>query len=187
MKNIAVFASGRGTNFERIATRGIRGAQISLLITDTLCNALSVAQRHSIPAKTFVRKNFETRAAMEDAIIRVLEEYRIDLIVLAGYMRLLSPTFVTSYENRIINIHPSLLPLYKGKDAIQQAFEDGRKIYGVTVHYVNEGMDEGRIIEQGQVSYDGEDIGELESMIHAAEWELYPRVIQHLIDQGETT
>ncbi|MBN2859769.1 MAG: phosphoribosylglycinamide formyltransferase, partial [Sphaerochaetaceae bacterium] len=114
------------------------------------------------------------------------EEEKIDLIVLAGYMRLLSPAFVNRYRNRIINIHPSLLPLYKGKDAIRQAFEDGRDIYGVTVHYVDEGMDDGQIIEQVRVPYEGTDIRELEAMVHAAEYELYPRVIQDLVDQGGT-
>lgn len=187
MKNIAVFASGTGSNFEQIVTRGISGARISLLVTDKICNALTIAHRHAIPAVTFERKDFETKTAMEEAIIRVLEERRIDLIVLAGYMRLLSPPFVHRYENRIINIHPSLLPLYKGKHAIQQALEDGRKLYGVTVHYVNEGMDDGQIIEQVRVVYDGLDIEQLESRVHEAEYELYTRVIQHLVDQEATT
>ena len=102
-------------------------------------------------------------------------------------MRLLSPPFAHRYENRIINIHPSLLPLYKGKHAIQQALEDGRKLYGVTVHYVNEGMDDGQIIEQVRVVYDGLDIEQLEGRVHEAEYELYTRVIQKLIDQEATT
>jgi len=187
MKNIAVFASGKGSNFEQIATRGIRGARISLLVTDKICNALTIAHRYEIEAKTFERRDFETKNAMEEAIIKVLEEEKIDLIVLAGYMRLLSPAFVNRYRNRILNIHPSLLPHYKGKHAIQQAVEDGRKLYGVTVHYVNEGMDEGQIIEQVRVPYEGFDIEELEKMVHETEYELYTRVIQHLIDQEETT
>ncbi len=183
MMRVAIFASGRGTNFENIVDRKIGGCEIVLLITDKNCPALKIAEDHGIEARTFLRKTFESKTQMEQAIITSLEEKDIDLIVLAGYMRLLSSEFVARYEKRIINIHPSFLPHYKGTHAIEQAFEDGRGIYGVTVHYVNEGMDEGEIIEQVSLTYDGNDLDELESMVHAAEYELYPRVIQKLITQ----
>ncbi len=183
MKRVAVFASGRGTNFENIVKRNIAGCDIGILITDKVCAALDIAAEHGIEAKTFLRKEFDSKAAMEQAIITVLEEMEIDLIILAGYMRLLSPSFVDRFDRKIINIHPSLLPLYKGTHAMEQAIEDGKKIYGVTVHYVNAGMDEGEIIEQATVEYDGTDLEELEPMVHAAEYELYPKVITKLIEQ----
>ncbi len=185
MRTLAVFASGNGTNFENIVTSRIEGALVELLVTDKICNALNIARQYGIESCTFMRKDYESKEQMEKAIASVLVEKDIDLIVLAGYMRLLSPWFVQRFSGRIINIHPSLLPHYKGKDAIGQAIEDRKRIYGVTVHYVNEGMDEGKIIEQVTVPYDGFDAVELEKRVHECEYELYPKVIAHLCDQGD--
>ena len=172
MTKIAVFASGRGTNFGNIAERKIEKGEISLLITDKICPALDIAQKYSIESATFLRKSFSSKQEMEEAIVSRLEKSQIDLIVLAGYMRLLSPWFVQRYPRRIINIHPSLLPHYKGTHAIEQAFEDGKGLYGVSVHYVNEGMDEGELIDQVRISYNGDDLEELETMVHEAEYEI---------------
>lgn len=185
MMRLAVFASGRGSNFENIITCRLPGVEIVLLVTDTVCNALEIARTHNIPTKTYLRQEYPSKEAMEQAIVDTLEDFHVDFIVLAGYMRLLSSAFVSRYPRCIINIHPSLLPLYKGKDAIGQAFEDGKKMYGVSVHYVNEGMDEGEVIAQVKVSYDGKDIVELEQLIHQAEYALYPKVIAQLCSKGE--
>ena len=126
---IAVFASGRGTNFENLIRCPISNGEIVLLVTDTLCNALEIAKTYSIEAKTFFAKAYQSKQEMEMAIAELLEARDIDLIVLAGYMRLFSPWFVNRFPKRIINIHPSLLPLYKGKHAIEQALDDGKRMY----------------------------------------------------------
>lgn len=181
---LAVFASGRGSNFERIIEHRFCGSEVVLLVTDTICNALEIAKKHDIASRTFLRSSYPSKLAMEQAMISTLDEFQVDFIVLAGYMRLLSPSFVHRYPRNIINIHPSLLPLYKGKDAIKQAFEDGKGIYGVSVHYVDEGMDDGELIAQVKIDYDGSDIVELEHLIHQAEYGLYPNVIERLCTKG---
>jgi len=185
MKKVAIFASGRGSNFEHIIKSQIPHMSIEILVTDKICNALSIANHYHIESRTFLRKNYATKQAMEEDIASLLIEKEIDLIILAGYMRLFSPWFVNTFPNRIINIHPSLLPYYKGKHAIEQAIQDGKKIYGVSVHYVNEGMDEGVIIEQVRVLYDGFIQSELELKIHECEYKLYPKVIAQLCKEGD--
>lgn len=180
---IAVFASGKGTNFENLVTYALPNARIVLLVTDKICNALEIAKTYTIESKTFSPKAYRSKQEMEMAIESLLVEKRIDLIVLAGYMRLFSPYFVHRFPNQIINIHPSLLPLYKGKHAIEQALYDGKQQYGVSVHYVNEGMDEGELIAQSKIEYDGDSLEELERLIHAAEYELYPQVIEQICKQ----
>lgn len=185
MTRIAVFASGRGTNFENLIKSDLPCMEITLLVTDTFCNALEIAKEHGVEARTFLRKEYRTKEAMEQEIASLLVEKQIDLIVLAGYMRLFSPWFVKAFPKQIINIHPSLLPLYKGMHAIEQAITDGRKLYGVSVHYVNEGMDEGEVIAQAKIDYDGEILEELEQLVHQAEYELYPRVIRELYGKKE--
>jgi phosphoribosylglycinamide formyltransferase-1 len=180
MTRIAVFASGRGTNFENLITSYIPNSSFILLITDTICEALAIAKRYHIESRTFQRDSFTSRKEMEMAITTLLEARNIDLIVLAGYMRLLSPWFVRRFDHRIVNIHPSLLPHYKGINAIAQAFEDGKQLYGVSVHYVNEGMDEGGLIAQRRLYYKGKHFEELEKLVHQTEYELYPQVIRTL-------
>lgn len=185
MIRIAIFASGRGSNAKNLITSEIPGASIVLLITDRLCNALSIGSEHAIETKTFIPKSYRSREEMEKDMAKTLEAHNIHLIVLAGYMRLFSPWFIHRFRGRIINIHPSLLPLYKGKHAMEQALLDGKKLYGVTVHHVNEGMDEGEVIAQRRVYYDGEVLEELEQLIHETEYELYPQVIRTICKEGK--
>lgn len=180
MKRIAVFASGRGTNFHNLIVQKIPDIQIVLLVTDTQCPALEVAQSYGIEAYTCLRNQFQSKQSMEEHIASILENRKVDFIVLAGYMRLFSPWFVNRFTGRIINIHPSLLPNYKGKHAIQQALSDGKKIYGVSVHFVNEGMDEGEIIAQTPIIYEGDNLDELEQLVHEVEYALYPQVIREI-------
>lgn len=180
MVRTAVFASGRGSNFENLITSKIPSMEILLLVTDQACQALEIAGRYHIESRTFLRSDYSSRRAMEEEMTLLLDERHIELIVLAGYMRLLSPWFVQHYPRRIINIHPSLLPYYKGKHAIEQALSDGKGIYGVSVHYVNEGMDEGEIIAQTRIRYDGTSLEELERLVHETEYRLYPQVIRRL-------
>jgi phosphoribosylglycinamide formyltransferase-1 len=180
---VAVFASGRGTNFENLLKNMVPSMEVVLLVTDKVCRALEIAARYSVDARTFLKQQYGSKEEMERAIAKVLDEHHIELIVLAGYMRLFSPWFVARYPKRIINIHPSLLPHYKGMHAIEQALADGRGIFGVTVHYVNEGMDEGEIIEQVRLQYQGHDLNELEALVHEAEYVLYPRVVRQLCEK----
>lgn len=132
----------------------------------------------------FDPKGYASKADYEREIVALLDSRQVDLVCLAGYMRLLSDVMLDSYEGRIINIHPSLLPAFKGAHAIEQALEYGVKIYGVTIHYVDRTMDGGRIISQQAFPYEGHDMAELESMVHALEHELYINTINKLIAES---
>ena len=180
--NIAVFASGRGTNFAaiiRAVKRGKIKANLSLLVCDNPhAGAIGRAKRAGIKVAMVKREDFASKKDFEDKIIQHLEENNIDLIVLAGFMRILSPDLVARYKNKILNIHPALLPSFKGAQAILDAFEYGVKVTGVTVHFVDEKMDHGPIILQQAVKIEEEDTLEsLEAKIHKIEHKLYPQVI----------
>jgi phosphoribosylglycinamide formyltransferase-1 len=179
---IAVFASGEGSNFQALvdaARNGGLGASIDLLVCDKPASrVVQRAQDAGVECHLFTPKNYDSREAYEAEIVEVLESKNIDLVVLAGYMRLLTSVVVDRYAGRLINIHPSLLPAFAGKDAIGQALEYGVKITGVTVHFVDGGMDTGPIIAQHPVPILPEDTAESVShSIHAAEQQLYPEVV----------
>lgn len=179
---IAVFASGEGSNFQALvdaARNGGLGASIDLLVCDKpAARVVQRAQDAGVECHLFTPKNYDSREAYEAEIVEVLESRNIDLVVLAGYMRLLTSVVVDRYAGRLINIHPSLLPAFAGKDAIGQALEYGVKITGVTVHFVDGGMDTGPIIAQHPVSILPEDTAESVSRsIHNAEQQLYPEVV----------
>ncbi len=181
--NIAVFASGRGTNFGAIirATKlGKIKANLSLLICDNpKAGAIGRAKRAGIKIALIKREDFTNKEDFENKIIAHLEENKIDLIVLAGFMRMLSPEFVGRYTSRILNIHPALLPSFKGTEAIKDAFDYGVKVTGVTVHFVDERMDHGPIILQKAVEIQEDDTLEsLERKIHKIEHRLYPEAIR---------
>ncbi len=185
--NIAVFASGRGTNFSAIIKAVKKGkiqANLSLLVSDNpAAGAIGRAKRAGIKFALVERKDFAAKGDFEAKIIEYLEENKIDLIVLAGFMRMLSPEFVERYKGRILNIHPALLPSFKGEEAIKDAFEYGAKVTGVTVHFVDEKMDHGPIILQRQVLIEPTDTLEsLESKIHKAEHRLYPQAIALFVE-----
>ncbi|WP_409291207.1 phosphoribosylglycinamide formyltransferase [Peribacillus sp. SCS-37] len=188
MKRIAVFASGSGSNFHSIS-EAVRenklDAEIVLLVCDRP-GALAArrADQKGIPAFVFSPKDYSGKQAFEEEILSRLEECRADLIVLAGYMRLIGPTLLSAYPGRIINIHPSLLPAFPGRDAIGQAFDAGVKVTGVTVHYVDEGMDTGPIIAQKALNVLGGDTREtLQAKIQEIEHKLYPAVLQELLEK----
>lgn len=185
MKKIAVFASGSGSNFQALVdatkTNG-QSYEIVLLVCDKPgAYVIERAQQAEVPSLEISPKDFASKADYEKEILQKLNESEVELIVLAGYMRLIGETLLSAYEGRIINIHPSLLPSFPGKDAIGQAFEAKVKITGVTVHYVDEGMDTGPIIAQEAVKMDENETREsLEVKIHQVEHLLYPSVIQKL-------
>ena len=127
-------------------------------------------------------KDFENKGEYEQKLIQLLHSEEVEWIILAGYMRLVGPDLLNAYEGKILNIHPSLLPKYKGKDAIGQAFNSGDKETGSTVHYVDSGMDTGEIIEQRKCDINPDDTKEtLEERVKQLEYELYPSVIAKVI------
>jgi len=185
--NIAVFASGRGTNFGAIIKAIKSGkikADLSLLVSDTpKAGAVGRAKRAGIKIALVKREDFASKESFEARIIEHLEAGRIDLIVLAGFMRMLSLEFVKKYTGRILNIHPALLPSFKGVDAIKDAFDYGVKVTGVSVHFVDEKMDHGPIILQKALPVDQEDTLEsLEKKIHKIEHRIYPEAIRLFVE-----
>lgn len=185
MRRLAVFASGNGTNFEAIVAaceQKVLDAEVVLMVCDKP-NAYVVerANAHGTPCFIFTPKNYASKADFEREIIQKLNEAGVELVCLAGYMRLIGDTLLEAYEGRIINIHPSLLPAFKGAHAIEDAFNYGVKVFGVTIHYVNAALDGGEIIAQRAFEYYGNDIEELERMVHATEYPLYIDTIQKLI------
>ncbi|WP_223068865.1 phosphoribosylglycinamide formyltransferase [Paenibacillus caui] len=180
---IAVFASGQGSNFQALAEAAaagrLGGATVDLLVCDKPeAPVVKRAQALGIDTYLFRPKEYDSREAYEAEIASELARRGIDLIVLAGYMRLLTAVLVKPYEGRMINIHPSLLPAFPGKDAIGQALDYGVKVTGITVHLVDGGMDTGAIVAQQPVEMvQGESRESLEAKIHAAEMKLYPQAV----------
>lgn len=187
LKNISVFCSGKGTNLQAIINAVKEGklkVNISLVISDkrdSLCMAR--AKRAGIEALFIDPERFLTRAGFEKELVKNLKKHRIDLIVLAGFMRMLSADFVKRYRNRILNVHPALLPSFKGTSGIEDALDYGVKITGPTVHFVDEGMDAGPIILQAQVRVRDDDTEEsLSKRIHAQEHIIYPEAIRLFVE-----
>lgn len=188
MADIAVFASGTGTNFTAIhrdLTSDSRH-RISLLISDRKnSGAMKFASENGIPAE-FISYSNRSRQDAEQEILKYLAGSEVRLIVLAGFMKLLSPLIINAYPDRIINIHPSLLPRHPGTRGIEQSWESGDDYLGISIHYVDEGMDTGRIILQ-QAFHRSEvtSLEEAEKHIHQLEHYWYPRTIRNLLDSHE--
>ncbi len=183
MKRVAVFASGRGTNFDNLLRQADLNADFCLFVCDNkAAKAIDIAISNNIKTFVFNPKDYEKKADYEKEIIEKLSENNIEYIILAGYMRILSSEFVKKYEYKIINIHPSLLPLYKGAHAIEDAFNDNKNIFGVTVHFVNEEVDAGAIILQERVPDTlGLSIEEVTEKVHELEYKLYPKALKSIL------
>ena len=185
---IAVFASGSGSNFQAIQEaieRGDLQASIELVVTDKPgAFVVTRANNYGIEVLELAPKAFESKAAYEEAIVVALRAKEVEWIVLAGYMRLVSDVLLHAYPNRIVNIHPSLLPSFPGKDAIGQAMEHGVKVTGVTVHYVDAGMDTGPIIAQAAVEVIDGDREATEQRIHQVEHALYTKTLNVLFSKA---
>ncbi|WP_087974670.1 phosphoribosylglycinamide formyltransferase [Oceanobacillus rekensis] len=181
----AVFASGTGSNFEAMMESVYLACDIALLVCDKPgAIVLEKAEKYGVPTFVFDAKQFPSKADYEKVILEKLEKMKISWIFLAGYMRIAGPTLLRGYEGRIVNIHPSLLPAFPGMDAIGQAFQAGVEATGVTVHYIDEGIDTGPIIAQETVAILKEDTEEsLKKRIQKVEHELYPKVINQLLEQ----
>jgi phosphoribosylglycinamide formyltransferase-1 len=185
---IVVLASGTGTNLQAILDRlhGRDGLAVVGVGSDKReARALRRAREAAVPASVFPREEFADRAARDVAMGDWIEGLRADLVVLAGYMQLLSPGFVGRFRDRIVNVHPALLPAFPGLDAIGQALAAGVEVTGVTVHFVDEGVDTGAPILQREVPVPAaRDREELERALHAVEHELYPEAIR-MLARGE--
>ncbi len=177
---LAVFVSGNGTNLQAIIDAKICNVEIVVVLSNNpSAYAVERAKKHGIPVEIVDHRNFPSREEFEREILIRLEPYNIDLIALAGFMRILSPFFIRSYKNRIINLHPALLPSFPGTHAARQALDYGVKFTGCTVHFVDEGVDTGPIILQAVVPiYDTDTEDSLLERIHKEEHKIYPEAIR---------
>jgi len=188
MINIGVLVSGRGTNLQAIIEaieEGKIAGEIKVVMSDNQdAYALKRAQQYHIDTRYIDFKEFKDREGYDKEIIKILKERKIELVVLAGYMRILSPYFIRTYKNKIMNIHPALLPSFPGLNAQKQAIEHGTKVSGCTVHFVDEGVDSGPIVLQKAVEVSDDDTEEsLAEKILKEEHQIYPRAIQ-LFSEG---
>jgi len=191
---VGVLGSGKGSNFVAIADACAAGnvpAEIALVLSDVAdAGILARARERNIPARFVAPGKFRTKLdeEAERAYIEALREARVDLIALAGFMRVLKGEFLRAFEGRIINIHPSLLPSFPGLESWRQALDHGVKVTGCTVHFVDAGVDSGPILGQQTVPVLDDDTPEsLHQRIQAAEHELYPRCVAAIARGGLST
>ena len=184
-KQLAVFASGTGTNFEAIAracAQGTLDADVAVMVCDKPGAAVvEKAARYGVDTFVFSPKDYACKADFEAEIVRVLDAKKVDLVCLAGYMRIIGDTLLQAYDGRIVNIHPSLLPAFKGANAVENAVAYGVKVYGITIHWVNADLDGGKIIAQRAFEYDGDDPAEVHRLGQKIEHALYVETIAKLI------
>jgi phosphoribosylglycinamide formyltransferase-1 len=184
---LGVLGSGKGSNFAAIADAidgGVVPATVAVVLGDVEdAGILGLARRRGIPARFIHPGQFRTKLdeAAEAAYIAALREAKVDLVVLAGFMRILKGEFLRAFEGRVVNIHPSLLPSFPGLAAWKQALDYGVKVTGCTVHLVDQGVDSGPILAQRAVAVLDDDTAEtLHARIQAAERELYPEIVGRL-------
>ena len=187
MEHLAVFCSGKGTNLQAILTACRRKkipTAVSLVVSDNpKAFALRRARRFGVETLVLEARDFPSKASYEKALLRQLKRRGIRYIALAGFMRVLSPLFVRAFRNRILNIHPALLPSFRGVHAVRDALRAGVKVTGVTIHLVDEGVDTGPIVLQEAVPVLPDDAEKtLHERIHRVEHKLYPRAIRLLIE-----
>ena len=187
MKKIAVLISGQGNNLQAI----INACQTQQIPAEIVCvisnkaNAFGLirAQSAGIFSCVFLRNNFESNLAMDQSIADELDKFDVDLIVLAGYMKILTPEFIQRFEGKIINIHPSLLPKYPGLNTYQRALDSGDREHGTTVHFVNEEVDNGAIILQAKVPiFDNDTVEVIEARTREQEYRIYPIVVKWFVE-----
>jgi phosphoribosylglycinamide formyltransferase 1 len=189
LPRLAVLISGRGSNLqaliEAIADRRLR-AVIALVISNVEgAPGLARADAAGLPTRVLPHRQWPSREAYDEALAGTIRERQVDLICLAGFMRLLGPNFIETFPNQILNIHPSLLPAFPGLDAQRQAFDHGVHVTGVTVHFVNAQLDAGPIVMQAAVPVRPDDTPDtLAARILNEEHRIYPEAIQRVLDGG---
>lgn len=186
---LAVFISGTGTNMVAIHNAikaGELDATIELIVSSNdRAKGIQYAQNEGLDLLVFTPADYDDPEAVDARIVEALNERDIDYVAMAGYMRKVTPVLLDAYPNRVVNLHPALLPAHRGAHAIQDAFEAGDEVTGITIHFANEEYDKGPIIFQHEVPVLPDDtLDDLETRIHAAEHEYYPQVLQR-IAQGE--
>ena len=177
-KKIAVFASGNGSNFQVIAEQ----FPVEFVFSDRRdAYVLERAEKLGVPSYAFELKEFTSKIDYEKALVDLLDQHEIDLVCLAGYMKIVGPTLLAAYEGRIINIHPAYLPEFPGAHGIEDAWNAGVDQSGVTIHWVDSGVDTGKVIKQVRVPRLADDtIDSFEFRIHETEYKLYPEVLDEL-------
>lgn len=189
MHHIAVFASGAGTNFEAIAQACISGqldATVALLVCDKpAAEAVARAERLGIECFAFNPKDYATKSEYEQQIVALLDSRGVELVCLAGYMRIVGEKLLSAYGGRIINIHPSLLPAFAGARAVEQAIEYGVKVFGITIHWVDQTLDGGKIIAQQAFNYEGDDAEEVHRIGQQIEHRMYVETIKKILQNKE--
>jgi phosphoribosylglycinamide formyltransferase-1 len=187
MKNIVILISGRGSNMEAVV-RAAKAEQWPARIAAVISNkadakGLEFAASHGIPTAVVSNKDYPSREAFDAALQEVIDGFSPDLVVLAGFMRILTPGFVAHYENRMLNIHPSLLPLFPGLHTHEQALASGVATHGATVHFVTAELDHGPLVDQVSVPVlPGDTADGLAARVLEQEWIMYPRAIRWFVE-----
>lgn len=186
--NIAVLISGNGSNLQAIIDQieaGKIAANISVVISnEPTAYGLERASKHGIETKVICHRDYADREKFDQELLKTLSHYQPDLIVLAGFMRILSPIVIEPYRNKIINIHPSLLPKHRGLDTHKKVLDAKEKIHGTTVHYVTAELDDGPILGQAHLKVrDKDTVKTLEEKVKQLEYILYPTIIKWLVEE----
>ena len=191
VKPIVVLVSGRGTNLQALLARAEAerwepelGAKVVAVVSSRSdAEALNVARSHDVPVHILAHEQFDSRAAFDAALARTIDRYAPHVIVLAGFMRVLTPEFVRRYVGRIINLHPSLLPSFPGLNTHQRALDAGVRVHGATVHFVSDEVDAGPIIAQAAVAvHADDDKASLAARVLQQEHRLLPQTIRHVLE-----
>ena len=183
---VGVFVSGSGSNLQALIDAKIPSVEIVVVVSNNPdAYAIERAKKSKIPVEVIDHRNYSSREDFEREIQKRLDQYKVDLIALAGFMRILTPLFIRNYKNRIMNLHPALLPSFPGTNAVKQALMYGVKFTGCTVHFVDEGVDTGPIILQAVVPiYDTDTEESLLERIHKEEHRIYPEAVR-LFGEGK--
>lgn len=179
MKNIVILISGRGSNMQAIVNAGIPDVRIAAVLSNSATAAgLAWAAERGIPTDSLNHKDFASRGAFDQAMMEKIDAYQPDLVVLAGFMRILTPEFCTRYEGRLMNIHPSILPSFTGLHTHERALEAGCRVAGCTIHFVTPELDCGPIISQGVVPiFDNDTVDDIAARVLKVEHRLFPQAI----------
>lgn len=181
---LGILASGSGSNFESIVEQApaLNINVVGLIVNVEDAGAIGRARRLGIPCEVIDHKSFGTRREFDERVAQRLKHMEAEWVAMAGWMRIVTPSLLSEFPDRIINLHPSLLPSFRGANAVPQTLKAGVKVTGCTVHMVNEEVDDGRIIAQAVVPVrEGDDEKKLHARIHAVEHQIYPRAIAHAI------
>ena len=187
MKNIVILISGRGSNMEAVV-RAARAEQWPARIAAVISNkpdagGLQFAQANGIPTAAVANQDYASRAEFDAALQQQIDRFSPDLVVLAGFMRILTPAFIAHYAGRILNIHPSLLPLFPGLHTHQQALDAGQKLHGASVHFVTAELDHGPVVAQAVIDVlPGDTADTLAARVLVQEHQLYPRAIRLFVE-----